>query len=735
MTVPGTKLSQIALAGSPPALSDTLVGVGGGTTDFRYTLGQIQISIGRILLTANPTYYVRTTGNDSNVGSLANPWLTLQHAMHVVATTLDICGFFVTIDIGAGTFVGVDVESCVGGGVVLFNGAGTASTTVTNSATGGAVNIGNDTNIRIAGASSNTALAIDNLTITGNDAPGNVAAINCISGALLYLGNPTSFTGSLKFDTITSQNIVLTWGASQVINVCTAVEIVNPAGPSAASFYVEASANSTYQEWATVNTLTGTPTFYSFYIGLDGGLIYLDANSFVGSIVGRPIWADANSVVDLALDSGVLPTGTLDSVLSGGSLLYTNFGPPPESTAYFDFMQLNGRTSGGVTVRAQAVAGSWTLQLPAIDGNNGDVLTTDGAGLTSWGSPAASLTVGASTITGGTNTHVPYNNAGVYDEAANFTISSGNPNVTAGNAYLYDGITFLQALPLLGNWFSGNSGNLTVTGITNLADGNAAMQSVTTGSNNVAIGASALQNLLSGASNFALGTSSLAALTTANSSVAIGVGAGGTFNPGGGGSVVAIGANSLNANIDGGGCIGIGTNAIKTNAHGTGLIGIGIDALNTATGDHNIAIGYEGGIGITTGVKNTIIGGDDSFGGTDITTGSQNIQIGFRAYVPTATVNGQMSIANIIYGTGNTAVGTSISTGSIGIGIKAPAFKFDVAGSLGCSEATAILHNSTTVTGGATGNVPTLTAGPVTGNPTKWLPYDDNGTTRYIPSW
>jgi hypothetical protein len=36
---------------------------------------------------------------------------------------------------------------------------------------------------------------------------------------------------------------------------------------------------------------------------------------------------------------------------------------------------------------------------------------------------------------------------------------------------------------------------------------------------------------------------------------------------------------------------------------------------------------------------------------------------------------------------------------------------------------------------GSTSNVPTLTAGPVTGNPTKWIPVDDNGITRYIPSW
>jgi hypothetical protein len=50
-------------------------------------------------------------------------------------------------------------------------------------------------------------------------------------------------------------------------------------------------------------------------------------------------------------------------------------------------------------------------------------------------------------------------------------------------------------------------------------------------------------------------------------------------------------------------------------------------------------------------------------------------------------------------------------------------------------DAAHILHSTTTITGGGTSNSPTLTAGPVSGNPTKWLPYDDNGTTRYIPAW
>jgi hypothetical protein len=53
-----------------------------------------------------------------------------------------------------------------------------------------------------------------------------------------------------------------------------------------------------------------------------------------------------------------------------------------------------------------------------------------------------------------------------------------------------------------------------------------------------------------------------------------------------------------------------------------------------------------------------------------------------------------------------------------------------------------ITHRSTTLmattvglTNGASVQTGTLTNAPAAGNPTKWIPIDDNGTTRYIPAW
>lgn len=46
-----------------------------------------------------------------------------------------------------------------------------------------------------------------------------------------------------------------------------------------------------------------------------------------------------------------------------------------------------------------------------------------------------------------------------------------------------------------------------------------------------------------------------------------------------------------------------------------------------------------------------------------------------------------------------------------------------------------LLTTTTALTNGAAAQVATLTNGPAAGNPTKWIPVNDNGTTRYIPAW
>lgn len=47
----------------------------------------------------------------------------------------------------------------------------------------------------------------------------------------------------------------------------------------------------------------------------------------------------------------------------------------------------------------------------------------------------------------------------------------------------------------------------------------------------------------------------------------------------------------------------------------------------------------------------------------------------------------------------------------------------------------ALVTSSVAMNNGAGAGLGTLTNAPAAGNPTKWIPVDDNGTTRYIPAW
>jgi hypothetical protein len=59
----------------------------------------------------------------------------------------------------------------------------------------------------------------------------------------------------------------------------------------------------------------------------------------------------------------------------------------------------------------------------------------------------------------------------------------------------------------------------------------------------------------------------------------------------------------------------------------------------------------------------------------------------------------------------------------------------DVTGGIFFSDAAAMLHSTVAMTNGAAAAVGTLLNAPTAGNPTKWIPIDDNGITRHIPSW
>lgn len=106
-------------------------------------LRRFETPILRDKLTANRTYYVRTDGNDANDGrsnTAAGAFLTIQRAVDVVSRTLDLNGFAVTIQVGAGTYTltsSITLRPLVGLGQVTLLGDVTTPSNVVLSANSG----------------------------------------------------------------------------------------------------------------------------------------------------------------------------------------------------------------------------------------------------------------------------------------------------------------------------------------------------------------------------------------------------------------------------------------------------------------------------------------------------------------------------------------------------------------------------------------------------------------------
>lgn len=71
------------------------------------------------------------------------------------------------------------------------------------------------------------------------------------------------------------------------------------------------------------------------------------------------------------------------------------------------------------------------------------------------------------------------------------------------------------------------------------------------------------------------------------------------------------------------------------------------------------------------------------------------------------------------------------ASGGLGIGTTSD----PGAGMFYTNAATFMSRTKTTWSTGAGASAGTITNAPSVGNPTKWIPVDDNGTTRYIPAW
>lgn len=227
-------------------------------------------------------------------------------------------------------------------------------------------------------------------------------------------------------------------------------------------------------------------------------------------------------------------------------------------------------------------------------------------------------------------------------------------NTTAGIGYLNGSTKMFQAGDIYHTFFGIGAGAVNTLGESVTFIGGNAGNSNTTGTNNTYVGYLSGSTGTTGGSNTAVGYASLYNQTTGTSNTAFGV------------------------------------NAVRLNASGAAASnsGFGSGALYdiVAGNDGNTAVGYRAGQGFR-GDYNTLIGNDAGYHSASATVGDYNIFIGYSnglaagsgadnniligkaLELQSSTGDNQLSIGNLIMGQGVQGTGTTISTGTIGIGI------------------------------------------------------------------
>jgi hypothetical protein len=287
-------------------------------------------------------------------------------------------------------------------------------------------------------------------------------------------------------------------------------------------------------------------------------------------------------------------------------------------------------------------------------------------------SPTLGLQMPLPTTCGGTDATSYTSGEPLYYNGTSFASATVNAPLAFASGAL-SCATCVTAVTGSGNIASsgGTTPNLTFTGTLPIANGGGNASSYTPGDLLYYDGTKFNSAAVSGPLGFASGTLSCStcAVTNANNNfstdqtihgilISTGTGTGAANEAIGGG---------LQFNTTGTSNAGTGVNALLYNTTGNLNSAVGTSALSSNTsGTSNAAVGANALYGCTSCSDNTALGGSpDAASFNQITTGNQNISIGYDVAVPSPTANGQLDIGNAIYGLNNTGTTTTVSTGCI----------------------------------------------------------------------
>lgn len=236
-----------------------------------------------------------------------------------------------------------------------------------------------------------------------------------------------------------------------------------------------------------------------------------------------------------------------------------------------------GSTSGSVTIKAAAAAGTGTIfQLPASNGTNGYVLSTDGFGALSWVANGG----GGGSTPGGSDKNIQFNDTGTMAGSVSFTFDKTTYTATVGKTSTTTGkLAFANASSAFLTTLQAGNATSAVTYTLPTADGTTGQALTTNGSGTLSwstVPTGTINTATAGQLAYYSGTQAVSGTTT------------------GTGVVTALGVNtgSAGAFVVNGGALGTPSSGTLTNCTGlpagsiTGTLGVtnGGTGVTTSTG-------------------------------------------------------------------------------------------------------------------------------------------------------
>jgi hypothetical protein len=336
---------------------------------------------GRITVSGTVNYYVSTTGDDATGdGTSGNEWATVQHAVTWIATNIQVdpasISTTIYINVADGTYTTTSglvlppMPLCYSATLFIIGNATTPSNVVFNTSNSAAVVWVDGVNWYLMGikfdASTDAHAAVDLINVGGSTGPAMAYTLSCVYGKAGNAG-----TGNHNVCWPVASTASISTQDSTITGIANTFQFIK--GESTAPAYG-------YIQHGSLN-LTINPGWPNgcFYIARFGEVYCNIDGTVTGTSSGPQFKIDGSARLGCGAPFTLIPGNSALNVITGVIQDVGNGevrGGPKALTA--------ADNSGTVLLKAPNSLASYTLTLPPNDGNSGEVLQTNGSGVTTW---------------------------------------------------------------------------------------------------------------------------------------------------------------------------------------------------------------------------------------------------------------------------------------------------------------------------------------------------------------